>query len=60
MTCGEFLRVLEMHPDAELVFEQYKEPNNGHGRLVKVMNNLELWSNDHIVRVTYDPFNKNE
>ena len=56
MTCGEFLKALQEHPDAELVFEQMMEPKNTNGRIVKQLDDLDLWISDYEVRITHDPY----
>ena len=56
MTCGEFLKALEEHPDAELIFEKMTEPDIGNGRLCQQFGNLILWCGDDSVRVTCDPY----
>ena len=56
MTCGEFLKALQEHPDAELVFEQIMEPKTTNGRTVRLLDDLDLWISDYEVRVTHDPF----
>ena len=56
MTCGEFLKALQEHPDAELVFEQMMEPKNTNGRTVKQLDDLDLWVSEHEVRITHDPY----
>lgn len=56
MTCGEFLKALQEHPDAELVFEQMMEPKNTNGRTVRQLDDLDLWISDYEVRITHDPF----
>lgn len=56
MTCGEFLKALQEHPDAELVFEQIMEPKTTNGRTVRLLDDLDLWISDYAVRVTHDPY----
>lgn len=56
MTCGEFLKALQEHPDAELVFEQMMEPKTTNGRTVRQLDDLDLWISDYEVRITHDPF----
>lgn len=56
MTCGEFLKALQEHPDAELVFEQMMGPQNTNGRIVKQLDDLDLWISDYEVRITHDPY----
>ena len=56
MTCGEFLKALQEHPDAELVFEQMMEPKNTNGRTIRQLDDLDLWISEHEVRITHDPF----
>lgn len=56
MTCGEFLKALQEHPNAELVFEQMMEPKNTNGRTVRQLDDLDLWISEHEVRITHDPF----
>lgn len=56
MTCGEFLKALQEHPDAELVFEQIMEPKTINGRTVRLLDDLDLWISDYKVRITHDPF----
>ena len=56
MTCGEFLKALQEHPNAELVFEQMMEPKTTNGRTVRQLDDLDLWISDYEVRITHDPF----
>lgn len=56
MTCGEFLKALQEHPDAELIFEQMMEPQNANGRTIRQLDDLDLWISDYEVRITHDPF----
>lgn len=56
MTCGEFLKALQEHPNAELVFEQMMEPKTTNGRTVRQLDDLDLWISEHEVRITHDPF----
>ena len=56
MTCGEFLKALQEHPNAELVFEQMMEPPNDNGRAVKQMDNLDLWMSEYRITVSHDPY----
>ena len=56
MTCGEFLKALQEHPNAELVFEQMIEPKTTNGRTVRQLDDLDLWISDCTVRITHDPF----
>ena len=56
MTCGEFLKALQEHPNAELVFEQMMEPKTTNGRTVRQLDDLDLWISEHEVIITHDPF----
>ena len=56
MTCGEFLKALQEHPDAELVFEQIMEPKTTNGRIVRQLDDLDLGVSEYEVRITHDPF----
>ena len=56
MTCGEFLKALQEHPNAELCFEQMMEPSNVNGRITKQIDDLDLCISDYKVRITHDPF----
>ena len=56
MTCGELLKALQEHPNAELVFEQTMEPKTTNGRTVRQLDDLDLWISDYKVIITHDPF----
>lgn len=56
MTCGEFLKALQEHPDAELIFEKMMGPNTGNGRLCQQLGDLTLCVSEHDVRIIHDPY----
>jgi hypothetical protein len=56
MTCGEFLKALQEHPDAELIFKKMMGPNTGNGRLCQQLDDLTLCVSEHNVIITHDPF----
>jgi len=56
MTCGEFLKALQEHPDAELSFEEIMTPPKDNCVTARQLNNLSLVVDGNKVKIINDPY----